>query len=241
VSTITEVQYALRRLTLDERQVIASWLEGYQEQETGAIGVAEPAARYAVEWPYMTLEEFFEFEERSATPHEFVNGVVHAMSGPSMAHCRIVQALVSALEKRLQGGRCEVFSQQMELNLKIDSDEFVYHPDVMVACDPTGWTQRWIRNPRLVIEVLSPSTQHIDRREKAITYRRTSTVEEYVIAAQSSRQLTIYRRAENWAPEVVSGLEGVVELCSLDVSIPLAEIYCKVFPEPASPDRAGPE
>jgi Uma2 family endonuclease len=129
----------------------------------------------------------------------------------------------------------------VELNLKIDTDQLVYYPDVMVSCDRTGWGEAWIQNPRLVIEVLSACTRDIDRREKAMAYRRASTVEEYVIAAQCSRQLTIYRRAQNWVPEVVSGVEGVAEFRSLGVSVPLAEIYRKVFVEEvAVSDSAGP-
>jgi Uma2 family endonuclease len=163
------------------------------------------------------------------------------MSGAGVAHCRIVQALVFALNERLRGNSCEIFSTQVELNLKIDTDQLVYYPDVMVSCDRTGWGEAWIQNPRLVIEVLSACTRDIDRREKAMAYRRAPTVEEYVIAAQCSRQFTIHRRAQNWVPEVVSGIDGVAELRSLGVSIPLAEIYRKVFPEEeAVADGSGP-
>jgi Uma2 family endonuclease len=239
--TIAEVQHALRLLPLDERQVIAAWLEGYQEEETGLIGVAEPAAVYAVDLPYMSVEEYLKFEERSATRHEYVNGFVHAMCGASMAHNRIVTRLYKALEKRLRGGPCEIFLQDLKLEVKNEWDDLYYYPDVMVSCDSTGWKEKWIVNPRLVIEVLSPSTQHIDWREKATTYRRLPSVEEYVIAAQSSWHLTIHRRSENWVPERVKGPEGVAELRSLGVSIPLSEVYRGVFADPASSYRADPE
>jgi Uma2 family endonuclease len=231
MNTIVEIQHALRRITPADRQVVASWLEGYQEREADLIRVAEPESVYTVELPYMPLEEYFEFEEKSTTRHEYVNGYVQAMSGASVAHCRIVQALVFALNERLRGNSCEIFSTQVELNLKTDTDQLVYYPDVMVSCDRTGWGEAWIQNPRLVIEVLSACTRDIDRREKAMSYRRAPTVEEYVIAAQCSRQFTIYRRAQNWVPEVVSGAGGVAEFRSLGVSIPLVEIYRKVFAE----------
>ena len=239
MNTLVEIQHALRRMTPADRQVVASWLEGYQERDADLIGVAEPEPVYTVELPYMTLEGYFEFEEKSTTRHEYVNGYVQAMSGASVAHCRVVQALVFALNERLRGSPCEIFSTQVELNLKIDTDQLVYYPDVMVSCDRTGWGEAWIQNPRLVIEVLSACTRDIDRREKAMVYRRASTVEEYVIAAQCSRQLTIYRRAQNWVPEIVSGVEGVAEFRSLDVSIPLAEIYRKVFPEEVAAEGSG--
>jgi Uma2 family endonuclease len=239
MNTIVEIQHALRRVTPADRQIVASWLEGYQEREADLMGVAEPEAVYPVELPYMTLEEYFDFEDKSTTRHEYVNGYVQAMSGASVAHCRIVQALVFALNERLRGNSCEIFSTQVELNLKIDTDQVIYYPDVMVSCDRTGWGEAWIQNPRLVIEVLSACTRDIDRREKAMTYRRAPTVEEYVVAAQCSRQFTVYRRAQNWVPEIVSGAEGVAELRSLGISIPLAEIYRKVFPEELVGSDAG--
>ena len=110
MSTIAEVQYAIRRLSLEERQFIASWLEGYQDEEAQFVGVKEPALKYAEEPRYMTEEEYLEFEECSPTLHEYVNGYVHAMSPPSMAHGRIVARLHFALTTRLGDGPCEPFS-----------------------------------------------------------------------------------------------------------------------------------
>ena len=65
MNTIVEIQHALRRITPADRQVVASWLEGYQEREADLIGVAEPESVYTMELPYMTLEEYLEFEDRS--------------------------------------------------------------------------------------------------------------------------------------------------------------------------------
>lgn len=226
MSIIAEIKHQLGILTIEEREQIARWLEGYQEEKVSLREVAEPAAIYAVEPPpYMTLEEYMEFEERSPARHEYVNGVVYPMSGPSTSHNRIVARLHIALASRLRGGPCEAFISNQKLKLTPDSDQFVYYPDLMVSCDPSGWHKKWLSNPRLVIEVLSPSTQHIDRREKATTYKRIASIEEYVIVAQHSHQLTIRRRAENWVPDLVAGPEGVAELRSVGVSIPLAEVY----------------
>ncbi len=228
--TIQEIQHALRLLTLSEREQVASWLEGYQDEEVNVpIGVAEPKAVYAVEPPpYMTVDEYLRFEERSPTRHEYVNGVVHAMSGASLAHNRIVGRLYKAVDKRLRRP-CEAFMQDLKLKLTPDSDRFFYYPDLMVSCDRGGWHEKWIVNPCLVVEVLSTSTQHIDRREKATTYRRIASIEEYVIVAQHSPQLTIFRRAEKWVPELVSGLGATAELRSVQAAVPLAEIYENVL------------
>jgi Uma2 family endonuclease len=241
MSTIAEVQYAIRFLNLEERRFIACWLEGYQEEDPGFSGVREPALKCSEESLYMTEEEYLEFEERSPMRHEYVNGYVHAMCGANIAHSRIVTRLQIALASRLGRGPCETFSPGAMLKVDAVSDNDYLYPDIMVSCDQKGWSEKWLVNPRLIVEVLSPSTQHIDRREKARTYRKIPSVEEYVIAAQSSSQLTIFRRAENWVAELVNGPEAVAEFRSLGVSIPLAEIYEGVFPKSTSAGNDGPE
>jgi len=75
------------------------------------------------------------------------------------------------------------------------------------------------------VEVLSPATEQIDRKEKAVNYRRAPSMEEYVIASQKRAELTIYRRAARWLPEIVSGMGAVAEFRSLGMSVPLSVIY----------------
>ena len=241
MNTVAEVRYALSHMTLEDRHSIACWLEGYQEHEPLFLEVREPAIKDAEEPMYMSEEEYLQFEENSPTRHEYVNGYVHAMCGPSMAHNRIVSRLHVALANRLGNGPCETFTSNQKLKVDAASDKGYYYPDLMVSCDTSGWRELWLLNPRLIVEVLSPSTQLIDRREKASTYRKVPSMEEYVIAAQSSWQLTIFRRTENWVAEIVSGPEAVAEFRSLGLSVPLAEIYRGVFPEAASSGRVGVE
>jgi Uma2 family endonuclease len=241
MNTLAEVRYALSHMSLEDRHSIAGWLEGYQEHEPLLFEVREPALKDAEEPMYMTEEEYLEFEANSPTRHEYVNGYVHAMSGASMAHNRIVSRLHVALANRLGSGPCETFVSDQKLKVDAVSDKGYYYPDIMVSCDASGWRDQWLLNPRLIVEVLSPSTQDIDRREKATTYRSIPSVEEYVIAAQSSCHLTIYRRAEGWVAELISGPEAVVEFRSLGVSVTLAEIYRGVFPESASAGYVGTE
>jgi Uma2 family endonuclease len=241
MNTVAEVRYALSHMTLEDRHSIACWLEGYQEHEPLFLEVREPAMKDAEEPMYMSEEEYLQFEENSPTRHEYVNGYVHAMSGASMAHNRIVSRLHTALANRLGNGPCETFMNAQKLKVDTESDKDYYYPDIMVTCDTSGWRDQWLLNPRLIVEVLSPSTQHIDRREKASTYRKIESMEEYVIAAQSSWRLTIFRRADGWVADIVSGPDAVAEFRSLGVSIPLAEIYRGVFPESASAGRVVEE
>jgi Uma2 family endonuclease len=231
MKTIEAIHLALRSLTLEQRERVASWLEGYQDEEVNApIGVAEPSAVRAVEPPpFMTEDEYLEFERNSPMRHEYVNGVVYAMSGASLAHNRLIARLHIALQRRLRGGPCEVFIQDLKLKLARGSDSVFYYPDLMVSCDHIGWYQEWVLNPRLVIEVVSSATKHIDRREKAMIYRKIDTIEEYAIVTQHSTQVTIHRRVDNWVPHVVSDPDATVEFRSVAAAVPLAEIYENIF------------
>jgi len=142
----------------------------------------------------MTLDEFFEFQERTPITYEYVNGIIRAMSGPSVAHCLITQNIFRLVDARLRGGPCEAFCTGGQLQLTFGKDEIIYHPDVYVSCDRNAWSEKSVVNPRFVVEVLSPSTQHIDRREKLVNYCRLISLQEYVIVSQRRAELEIYRR-----------------------------------------------
>ena len=91
------------------------------------------------------------------------------------------------------------------------------------------WGKNYIVNPKLVVEVLSPSTQHSDRREKAMSYRRVMSIEEYMLAEQDEHRITVLRRVDGWKPEVYSGPQTIAELRSLSLSLPLAQIYAQTL------------
>src|SRR5579864_1277243 len=99
---LKEIRRGLGLLTFRDRLAIARWLEEVNDAEAREYGVAEPAASYAAtDPPFMTLEEFFEFEEHSQTRHEYVDGVVFAMTSPSVVHERIRHRLVMAFGSHL--------------------------------------------------------------------------------------------------------------------------------------------
>ena len=76
-----------------------------------------------------------------------------------------------------------------------------------------------------MIEVLSPSTARFDRREKVASYREIPSIEEYVLVAQKPAHVLIYRRAEQWKPQVIESLDGVLDLRSVGLALPVARIY----------------
>jgi Uma2 family endonuclease len=228
MSTITELQQALRGLSTAELESIADWL-GWEIEESRyrAFHVREAQPDYLSEEEplFMTWDEYLAFEEQSAYRHEYVNGIVYAMSGGSLAHNRIAQKLVIAFGAHLKGGPCEPFFLEAKLEIRAGHDKIMYYPDVMVSCRPEDRTEQIVRNPKLVVEILSKSTQHIDRREKAMTYQRVEAIEEYVLIAQNQPRIIVHRRAEGWRPMVYSAMDARLEFRSIGLLLALAQIY----------------
>ena len=227
MSKFEDIRQALLRLNESERREIIAWFERHNWRlGGGADRVEEAQPTYATPLPeLMTLEEFLQFQEQSPLPYEFINGVICQISAPTVTHCRIVQNIFRAIDPHLREGPCEPFCVGAQVYFKLGTDEISYRPDLFVSCDRDVWGKLGIPNPKFVVEVLSTSTQHIDRKEKAVNYRRVPSMEEYVIASQKRAELTIYRRAARWLPEIVSGMSAVAELRSLGVSVPLTAIY----------------
>jgi Uma2 family endonuclease len=224
VNTIEEIQEAIGQLTSRGREIIADWLRDLIVEEDQRV--AEPAAAYGarIEHRLMSIEEYLEFEEGTPIRHEYVAGEIFAMSGGSLEHELIGGNVFAAFHAHLRGGPCKSFMNNFKLHLEVNESKFFYYPDVMVACGPSA-DIRFCTNPRLVVEVLSPSTERTDRREKAANYRQIPSLEEYVLVAQRSPEITIYRRSEHWAPLILSSLEETAEFRSIELSLPLGQIY----------------
>lgn len=228
MSTISELKEALRSLSAAELESISEWLEWEVEASRHRgfhVREARPEYVSEEELPFMTWEEYLAFEEQSLYRHEYINGVVHAMTGASLAHNRIAQKLVIAFGTHLKGGPCEPFFLEAKLEIQAGRDRIMYYPDVMVSCRPEDRTDQIVRNPKLVLEILSKSTQHIDRREKAMTYQRVQAIDEYVLIAQSLPKVIVHRRAEGWRPMIYSSMDARVELRSIGLQMPLSQIY----------------
>ncbi len=228
MSTITEIQQTLRSLSATELESIADWLEWeVEESRYRAFHVREAQPEHLTEEEplFMTWEEYLAFEEQSPYRHEYINGTVYAMSGASLAHNRIAQELVVAFRSHLRGGPCEPFFLEAKLEIRAARDIIMYYPDAMVSCRPEDRTDQVVRNPKLVVEILSKSTQHIDRREKALTYQRVESIEEYVLIAQKEPRIIVHRRSDDWRPVLYSALEAKVEFRSMGLEMPLAQLY----------------
>jgi Uma2 family endonuclease len=172
----------------------------------------------------MTVEEYLDFEERSTTRHEYVGGEVFEMSGVTRRHNTISGNVYVGLRAAARGGPCRVHIAEVKLR----AGGVIYYPDGMVACGPPPADERIEDAPSLVVEVLSPSTQSTDRREKLMVYKGIAGLDAYLIIDQMQRRVDRHWRDANgeWRHDVIVD-DGAVPLSfeSVSLTMTLDEIY----------------
>jgi Uma2 family endonuclease len=175
---------------------------------------------------FMTVDEWRELER--ATPdakYEYVDGQVYLMSGGSLAHSRISSNTVRAFEDALADGPCYVYNS--DASVRLTGSRYTY-PDISVSCDPADQPtieQLQVQAPRVVVEVLSDSTEGKDRIRKANLYRACPTIQEYVLIATKYQAVEVQRRAgDEWTLHLFSP-DDEIELASLGIRFPLAILY----------------
>ena len=174
--------------------------------------------------PALTVEEFLEMEEASSTKHEYVGGQIYALAGASERHNLIAANVLAVLWQAARGGPCRVYGSDMRLRL---GDTAVYYPDVQVACEHDASIQSYITRPCLIVEVLSPSTQSVDLREKWLAYRDIPSLRDYLIVWRDQRRVMLHYRAaddDQWYDTVLGGQAGVKLQCPT-MKLSLEEIY----------------
>lgn len=188
-----------------------------------------------------TPEEYLAFERASETKHEYYAGQIFAMTGAKLPHIRIVKNLMVALGKRLEETDCEPLCS--DLRVKTTTGLYTY-PDVIVVCGEPELEDTWrdtLLNPRILIEVLSPSTQDYDRGEKFEHYRTIPSLREYILVSQDRPQIVQSMRqasSDEWLSVWQVGVDEMLKLKSISCEIPLAEIYRQIeFPENHPPLR----
>jgi Uma2 family endonuclease len=175
----------------------------------------------------ISVAEYLEGEKDSPVRHEYVDGRLYAMAGASDRHNRIALNLASRLDGYLNGGPCEVFIADMKV---IVDPAVYYYPDVVVTCDPPGGDPYIRTQPHLIIEVVSPSTERIDRHEKSFAYRRVPSLQEYVLVLQDRMQAEVYRRqsGDEWTREIFTQPGELVHFASVGLTLCVSDMYRNV-------------
>src|SRR5437867_3393958 len=182
--------------------------------------VAQPS------WRFMSVDEWRALERQSHDiKHEYIDGQVYAMAGGSLAHSRISSNALRALEDALDDSLCNVYNS--DAAARLSPTRYTY-PDATVTCDECDQAttdEREIQAPRVIVEVLSDTTEAYDRGRKFGYYRGCPTVEEYVLVASKYQAVEVYRRTpQSWTYDAY-GPSDEIELTSLAISVSVAALY----------------
>jgi Uma2 family endonuclease len=182
---------------------------------------------------YYTPEEYFAIDEASDARNEYFSGEIVMMAGNTPEHVRIVDNLVRYLGNAFDSRPCQTWSNM--LRVKASETTYVY-PDISITCGSPNFlstSPKTLTNPIVVIEVLSSSTQNVDRGEKFVNYLKLEALQHYVLVSQDKPLIEVYTRMPNghWDFVALSGLEAVLELTTIETAVPLEHIYRNVeFP-----------
>ncbi len=183
-----------------------------------------------------TFDQYLMLEEDSGSKHEFLDGQVWAMSGGTPDHAAVAGNVLTLLNVQLIGKKCRVFTS--DLRVRVAATGLGTYPDVSVICgrvelDPEDAKRHTVINPRLLVEVLSPSTEVYDRGEKLRHYQQIASVEEIVLVAHDRIEIEVVRReADGTWSRHVAGDGQRAQLSSVSCALSVREVYRDPFREP---------
>jgi Uma2 family endonuclease len=193
-----------------------------QQDREGPKAVSLPRERFS-----LSITEYLAGEKDGAVRHEYVGGQAYAMAGAGARHNRIALNIAGRLNDHLAGDKCEAFMADMKIRVTPD---LFYYPDVVVTCDEAGGDPYFRTSPRLIIEVLSPTTERIDRHEKLAAYKTCESVQEYVLISQEGMMIELHRRTNDneWQTYIFTEAEDLCTFESVGLSLSLGDIYRNV-------------
>ena len=178
---------------------------------------------------YMTVEEWRELERNSHdVKHEYIDGRVYALAGGTLSHSRLSTNTFRAIEDALTavGKSCYVYNS--DTAARVSSKRFTY-PDITVSCNEQDRPRRdetEVHYPRIIVEVLSDSTEAKDRGSKFALYRSCPTLQEYVLVATRYQAVEVHRRtSKGWTDAQYYEPGQEIELTSLDIHFPMDALY----------------
>ena len=176
----------------------------------------------------LSAEDYLAWEAAQPERHEFVDGEVFAMAGAEDRHVTVCLNVAMALRQHLRGTPCRTFMADMKVQANANSSYF--YPDVVVTCSAADADSRQIkREPRLIVEVLSPGTEAYDRGEKFLRYRQIASLSEYVLVDFENRRVDVFRKQSDglWVLHPFDA-QTPVTLASVDVVVDADTLYAEI-------------
>jgi Uma2 family endonuclease len=189
--------------------------------------------------PQMTVEAYLEWEPQQELRYEYIDGEILAMTGGSIPHTKIYLNLYRALYAQLRQTGCEVYVSDVKVQARANRQYF--YPDLVVTCNPEDQNARdFIQHPKLIVEVLSPSTGNYDRTQKFKHYRQMPSLQDYVLIDSEQISVEVYHRSAGklWLYAQYEPGE-MVALSSVDFECPIDVIYESIVFEPVSQPSEG--
>jgi len=177
---------------------------------------------------HYSVEDYLGNEQRADSKHEYLAGRIFAMTGASDRHGLIAGALFAWLLPHARRKGCQLFIADIKVRIDHEGDSWFYYPDLLLSCDSADRDSPYYRRaPCLLVEVLSPSTESIDTREKLIAYRLLPRLREYLVLRQDRPQADLYQRtgAGHWKHSCVTLPDEPLPLACLDAQPSLRDIY----------------
>jgi Uma2 family endonuclease len=173
----------------------------------------------------MTLEEFFRWDDGTDTHYELIGGFPVAMAPPAAAHRIIAMRLGPRIDAALASRRpCN--AQGDAGIIRPDRADTYFEADIAATCERHEFGQQALKEPFLIVEILSPSTERHDRRVKLPVYRQIDTVQEILLIDSDGLYAELHRRAgTQWITEILRGSDAVLSLTSAGVDVRLGELY----------------
>ncbi len=181
----------------------------------------------------LSVEQYLQLEERSDVRHEFIDGQIFVMTGTTDSHNVICGNFFALLHSHLRGSGCHVYMNDMKLHVQVANS--FYYPDIMVTCEPFEARSVFKQSPLLIVEILSPSTKQVDRREKSIAYRKIPSLREYLIVYQDRQQIEVHRinNDHEWRIEILRGKDELsLESLTTPLQIAVNAIYADTVLSP---------
>ena len=188
-----------------------------------------------------TAEEYLDFEREADDRHEFLDGYIFKMAGESLSHSRICVNISREVSSRLLGKPCEALSSNMKVRTSTAS--LFSYPDLTIVCGEPQFhdtKKDVVINPRVIFEVLSPSTEKYDRGVKFSRYRMgNNSLTDYVLIAQETSLIEHYHRESDgrWLYISYNYLTDIFRLKELEIEIPLDIIYDRVEIQPQTKEE----
>jgi Uma2 family endonuclease len=169
-----------------------------------------------------TFAEYVEFEQQSQVRHEFVDGNLFVMAGGTKRHNMIAGVFYARLLPSVLARNCFVYINDLIVQTPSGKG---YYPDVFVTCDSSADSSRVVLRPNIIIEVLSQTTEVIDRIEKWDQFQKIPSLEHYILVSQHEPMAEMYtRQGEKWLYERLTGAD-LVRLDSLEFELSLSDLY----------------